>query len=626
MRSPESPINNTPGQTPLPAPAPAAHRRWRDALILVGLCLVVYLPGFFAIPPVDRDESRFAQASRQMFEAVALPASARTPSFHDGGLLIPKVQGRPRLNKPPLIYWLQAASGAACTGGDPLRDAIWMYRVPSLLAAIGAVLLTWRLGAVMLGPRVGLLAGAMLAVCPVVAWEAHQARADMVLLACTTGAMAALWAVWRAGVEGCRAGWGSAVLFWSALAAGIMTKGPIAPLVAGLAAAALGVTTRRWRWLLSLRPVVGAVILAAAVLPWVFAVAQKVGPDLYFRTILDETLGRSLKPKEGHWAPPGYHLVLLPVLFWPGSLLTAAGVVYAAKCAFGAPSNRPGQEMQGGGEAQTGLPVGDDARDLRSGSRLSRIIAALRSARPSPSPFLLAWVVPAWIVFEVVGTKLPHYTLPLYPAIAILSANAVVAASAAALPIRGVGAIKVPWIIIGVAVCVGLPVGCWLVGVERSAWTIPLGLIWLLVLIFWAHGWFEAWWPPERWISRQATAIVLMAVSAALLFQAILPHARRLWVSRQIAEVGAPLDPGFQRPLAAIGYHEDSLVFLRRGRIDRINLDDLDAWLAEHPGGLVVGPRADLAGRGGLSERARVEGYNYSNGRRVDVLIAESLP
>src|SRR5262249_59306305 len=45
--------------------------------------------------------------------------------------------------------------------------------------------------------------------------------------------------------------------------------------------------------------------------------------------------------------------------------------------------------------------------------------------RERPVRFLLAWLVPAWIVFEVVVTKLPHYVLPLYPAIAILIARAI---------------------------------------------------------------------------------------------------------------------------------------------------------------------------------------------------------
>src|SRR5215813_11547169 len=113
--------------------------RWPAALGLLGLCLVVYLPGFFTIPAVDRDESRFAQASRQMFESVALPAAERD-GRHAGGLLMPMVQDRPRLNKPPLIYWLQAGSAAVFTWGRPEHDAIWLYRVPSLIAAVVAVL------------------------------------------------------------------------------------------------------------------------------------------------------------------------------------------------------------------------------------------------------------------------------------------------------------------------------------------------------------------------------------------------------------------------------------------------------------------------------------------------------
>src|SRR5919206_46158 len=46
-------------------------------------------------------------------------------------------------------------------------------------------------------------------------------------------------------------------------------------------------------------------------------------------------------------------------------------------------------------------------------------------ARREPgAQFLLAWLIPSWIVFEAVLTKLPHYVLPLYPAIAILTAGA----------------------------------------------------------------------------------------------------------------------------------------------------------------------------------------------------------
>jgi 4-amino-4-deoxy-L-arabinose transferase-like glycosyltransferase len=177
------------------------------------LCAAVYLPGMFSIPPVDRDEARFAQASRQMFESVALPDEAKNDAMHGGGLVVPMVQDRPRLNKPPLIYWAQAASAWLWTGGDPLRDAIWMYRLPSALFATLAVLITWRIGCSMLDPRAGWAGAALLAVCPMVVWDAHQARSDQLLLACTTLALWGLWEVWSRARRG-RAGWVWPVALW----------------------------------------------------------------------------------------------------------------------------------------------------------------------------------------------------------------------------------------------------------------------------------------------------------------------------------------------------------------------------------------------------------------------------
>jgi 4-amino-4-deoxy-L-arabinose transferase-like glycosyltransferase len=82
--------------------------------------------------------------------------------------------------------------------------------------------------------------------------------------------------------------------------------------------------------------------------------------------------------QEAHGAPPGYYFALFWVTFWPGATLAA----------MAAPS-----------------------------------IWAAR--REKGAKFLLCWIVPAWIVLELVITKLPHYVLPLYPAIAILMAGVV---------------------------------------------------------------------------------------------------------------------------------------------------------------------------------------------------------
>src|ERR1700685_1942195 len=92
---------------------------WRPFGLLILLCLGLYLPGLANLPVLDRDEARFAQASRQMLET------------HD--FIAIRFQDEARNKKPAGIYWLQA--GAVALLSDAASDAIWPYRLPSLLGA-----------------------------------------------------------------------------------------------------------------------------------------------------------------------------------------------------------------------------------------------------------------------------------------------------------------------------------------------------------------------------------------------------------------------------------------------------------------------------------------------------------
>src|SRR6202045_1643672 len=103
---------------------------WRPYVLLAALCLVLYLPGIASIPPLDRDEARFAQATRQMLET--------------GDFVRIRFQDEARNKKPAGIYWLQAAAGAAFSSPD--SASIWPYRLPSAFAATAAVLLTFGFG------------------------------------------------------------------------------------------------------------------------------------------------------------------------------------------------------------------------------------------------------------------------------------------------------------------------------------------------------------------------------------------------------------------------------------------------------------------------------------------------
>src|SRR5438477_1807732 len=104
---------------------------WRLYALLAASCSALYLPGIAAIPPLDRVEARFAQASRQMLET--------------GDFLRIRFQDEARNKKPAGIYWLQAASVAALS--EPGSTAIWPYRLVSLIGAAVAVLLTFAVGA-----------------------------------------------------------------------------------------------------------------------------------------------------------------------------------------------------------------------------------------------------------------------------------------------------------------------------------------------------------------------------------------------------------------------------------------------------------------------------------------------
>ncbi|HRQ72579.1 MAG TPA: glycosyltransferase family 39 protein [Phycisphaerales bacterium] len=575
-------------------------------LALVVICLTVYLPGLASIPPIDRDESRFAQASRQMFESRALPPAEQDDDLHSGGLTIPRVQGRDRLSKPPLIYWLQAAGAAAFTGGDPGRDAIWMYRVPSLVAAMLTVLATWRIGVSMFDPRAAWLGAAMLGVSPVFVWEAHQARADHVMVACTTLAMWGLWSVWHRcgtprvpGTSSLRHSATPSLLLWIPLALGILTKGPITPLVVGLTAIALSLVSRRWRWLGCTQPIIGMLIVGVIVAPWLLAVARHVGLERYWSVVCEEVFVRAGAAKEGHWGPPGYHVVLLVVLFWPGSLLTGLAVARAFRRGF---------RVEDRGQTPSRSPL----------RRMCRTIVSARPARPAEC-FLLAWIIPAWIVFELSFTKLPHYTMPLYPAIALLAGRAVLAAASGSLVLPRSQRLGTSlWLGLSALVAIGIPAGLFTLGVRHSAWIYLLGVPWVASVLAFAYFARRAF-APERVLATQLAGVFLAVAFWAFTLHAMLPGTKRLFLTELLAERIAEIDPGGARPIASVGYHEDSLVFRTRAAVLLIDEQQQGEFWRTHPDGLLIVPKERILRS--HSVLAEVEGFNYSRGRRQSLAI-----
>src|SRR5262249_5862371 len=164
--------------------------------------------GFFTIPPVDRDEARFAQATKQMIES--------------GDYVDIRFQDETRYKKPVGIYWLQAVAvkfGEA-PGVPRAHTPIWLYRFPSLIGVIGAVLATYWAALAFVSRRAALLAALMLASCLLVNVEARLAKTDGMLLLACVAAMGALGRAYLAAQDPPRIvahPWRGPARFWAGL-------------------------------------------------------------------------------------------------------------------------------------------------------------------------------------------------------------------------------------------------------------------------------------------------------------------------------------------------------------------------------------------------------------------------
>ena len=334
---------------------------WRGPVLAALLALLAGLPSLMLLPPLDRDESRFAQATAQMLES--------------GDYVDIRFQDEPRWKKPVGIYWMQAAAVALTS--DVEDRNIQPYRLPSLF---GAMLAAWAVawaGAALFGNRAGFLAGAMLGATFLLSSEAGIAKTDAMLCGLTTLSMAALARIYMATRAGEKPVRWHKLLFWLGIGLSILIKGPIGLLVVALSIIALSVWDRNIKWLGRLGWGWGLPLVALLVGPW--AIAITIATDGGFWR---EAIGGDLAPKlagahESHGGFIGMYALLSPLLLFPFTLMLPAAL-------------------------STGWH---------------------RRAEPAIR-FAVCWLIPAWLMFEIAPTKLWHYTLPTFGAIALLAAAA----------------------------------------------------------------------------------------------------------------------------------------------------------------------------------------------------------
>ena len=141
----------------------------RAYVLIAAVVLAAALPGLTSLPPIDRDEARYVQATAQMLET--------------GDFVQIYNQDEPRHKKPIGIHWLQAAAVSLSTG--PEAREVFAYRLPSLLGMMVAAWATFGLGALLFGRGPALLGAGLFAGCLIAGFEARVAKTDAVLVATT---------------------------------------------------------------------------------------------------------------------------------------------------------------------------------------------------------------------------------------------------------------------------------------------------------------------------------------------------------------------------------------------------------------------------------------------------------
>jgi 4-amino-4-deoxy-L-arabinose transferase-like glycosyltransferase len=488
-----------------------ANRAGHYALLVI-VWAVLCLPNLGGPSLWDIDEGNNAECAQEMYES--------------GNFIVPTFNYKLRLDKPVLLYWLQALAYHICGINE------FSARLPSALASLWTLLILYELGRRLFDRSTALWAGLILASSIAFCAAAHFANPDALLNLCI---LLSMWCFWE---HYTRRGW------WllgtgAACGLGMLAKGPVA-LILPMATATLflfvGRELRRW-WD---RRLLGAVFVCTLIAaPWYVWVGLETKGEWLAGFFWKHNIERAMGVLENHSGPFFYYGLVLLVGLAPWSVFAGPTLWHVLK------------KIDFGGWGV-------------SASRFPPTGALTRPTR-LVTQFLLCWVAVWLVFFTVVRTKLPNYILPAYPALALLTASFledwrcgrialpawVMPVGLACLALAGLG-ISAGLLLAGDVLPWTLP-GRRLPGLERGAW---LGGIFLL-------GAAAAGWCIRR--GRRGGLIGCVA-TAGMVFTAALAF----WGVNLVDRFKAP------RPLVralpedhlrrevrvgAIGYFQPSLVF-----------------------------------------------------------------
>ena len=373
----------------------------RNFALLFAGCVLFHIAGIWSLPLIDRDEPRFAEASREMIER--------------GDYIVPYFNNQLRLDKPPLTYWAQTV------GYRVFGESDFAARFPSAIAAALTALVIFVWGMRLGGEKLGWWAAIIFTLSLQTFVHAKAAVADMWLVLFVT---LAHWAgyeliqlptlnVQRSTPNTEEINQTSNIkhqtslcwwfTFYLALALGFLAKGPVAwvPL---LTVGTTIIFTRDAQLARRFKFVYGILLTLALVALWGIPALIQTRGEFFTVGIGRHVIRRSFATMEGHGAnSPATYLLLLPFYF-----VTVFVSFFPWSIKLPWLARRLRRERKAG---VIRLRQGYGGQDAAGYSE--KLI----------DKYLVTGIAIIFIIFTLIKTKLPHYTLPAFPLLALLLAR-----------------------------------------------------------------------------------------------------------------------------------------------------------------------------------------------------------
>ena len=390
-------------------------RRIWPYLLLAALCGVLFFWRLGAIPLMGLDEGLYSECSREMLAS--------------GDYIVPTCNGGPFYDKPPVAYWLQAASMRAFGVNS------FAARLPSAVEELLLVGLTVWLGARLFSRRAGLMAGFALACSLLTAGLARMAILDAAFALAITASLGGfavahlkLASMW------------SYLVFWAGMGLAMMVKGPAGAIVILATVAVFLLIRRDARAFARAMPVIGAAVFLAVAVPWYVLVQHQTGGAFLREFLIHQNIQRALGQDFQHNMPFYFYLPVYLVGFFPWSVFVLAAigqsrkqvlptnsVLVSAQCSRCVIPRRHDEESAFGELSAEQIPHcvrNDEPWDLRGtrfpGSTRKHEGGKARNADGIGTALLTIWIGVVLVLFSIFRSKLPAYIFPMLPPSALL--------------------------------------------------------------------------------------------------------------------------------------------------------------------------------------------------------------